>query len=85
MERDLCLSPAMPNGRCRMHGGTSPGTPMGNRNAFKHGPQSCEDCVRKSGLEASLATADETRWRPLEALLAEALARADDRELEAAE
>ena len=23
--------------RCRMHGGTSPGAPKGNRNAWKHG------------------------------------------------
>ncbi|WP_415110174.1 HGGxSTG domain-containing protein [Hyphomonas sp.] len=28
-----CKSMAMPNGRCRMHGGTSPGA----RNAWKHG------------------------------------------------
>ena len=27
----------MPNGRCRMHGGKSPGTPIGNTNARKHG------------------------------------------------
>lgn len=32
-----CLSSAMPNGRCRMHGGLSPGAPRGNRNAVKHG------------------------------------------------
>ena len=32
-----CQSPAMPNGRCRMHGGNSPGAPLGNRRAFKHG------------------------------------------------
>ena len=32
-----CRSPAMPNGRCRMHGGLSPGAPQGNRNALKHG------------------------------------------------
>jgi hypothetical protein len=32
-----CRSPAMPNGRCRLHGGLSPGAPKGNRNAFKHG------------------------------------------------
>ena len=32
-----CQSPAMPNGRCRMHGGKSPGAPKGNRNAFRHG------------------------------------------------
>jgi type I restriction enzyme S subunit len=36
-------------------------------------------------LEASLATADETRRRLLEALLAEALAPGEERELEAAE
>ncbi|MEX2166533.1 MAG: hypothetical protein WD852_05865 [Methyloceanibacter sp.] len=27
----------MANGRCRMHGGKSPGAPTGNRHAFKHG------------------------------------------------
>src|SRR5215472_14607218 len=32
-----CRSPAMPNGRCRMHGGLSPGAPKGNQNALKHG------------------------------------------------
>ena len=32
-----CQSPAMPNGRCRMHGGSSPGAPKGNKNALKHG------------------------------------------------
>ncbi|MGO8840343.1 MAG: HGGxSTG domain-containing protein [Methyloceanibacter sp.] len=34
---DPCRSPAMPNGRCRMHGGKSPGAPKGNRNAWKNG------------------------------------------------
>ncbi|MES2983735.1 MAG: HGGxSTG domain-containing protein [Pseudomonadota bacterium] len=33
----LCQSPAMPNGRCRMHGGLSTGAPIGNKNALKHG------------------------------------------------
>jgi len=32
-----CQSPAMANGRCRMHGGPSPGAPKGNHNAYKHG------------------------------------------------
>jgi hypothetical protein len=32
-----CKSPAMPNGRCRMHGGKSPGAPRGNQHALKHG------------------------------------------------
>ena len=36
-KRTPCRSPAMPNGRCRMHGGRSPGAPLGNTNARKHG------------------------------------------------
>ena len=32
-----CKSPAMKNGRCRMHGGKSTGAPKGNQNALKHG------------------------------------------------
>jgi hypothetical protein len=27
-----CLSPAMPNGKCRTHGGLSPGAPRGKAN-----------------------------------------------------
>jgi hypothetical protein len=30
----------MANGRCRMHGGTNPGAPKGNRNAWKNGEHS---------------------------------------------
>ncbi len=33
-----CRSAAMSNGRCRMHGGASPGAPTGERNGnYKHG------------------------------------------------
>lgn len=33
-----CKSRAMKNGRCRMHGGTSPGAPKGPRNGnYRHG------------------------------------------------
>src|SRR4051794_6567498 len=33
-----CRSPAMPNGRCRMHGGASQGAPKGKRNGnYRHG------------------------------------------------
>jgi hypothetical protein len=32
-----CQSPAMKNGRCRMHGGPSPGVPKGKQHAYKHG------------------------------------------------
>ncbi|MET0539762.1 MAG: HGGxSTG domain-containing protein [Xanthobacteraceae bacterium] len=37
-----CQSPAMPNGRCRLHGDKSPRPPKGNRNAWKHGGRSAE-------------------------------------------
>ena len=42
-----CQSPAMPNGRCRMHGGKSPGAPKGNKNAFKHGRYTAEAAARR--------------------------------------
>ncbi|WP_418887265.1 HGGxSTG domain-containing protein [Hyphomonas oceanitis] len=35
-----CRSRSMPNGRCRLHEGKSPGAPKGNRNAWKHGKYS---------------------------------------------
>jgi len=38
-----CQSPAVKGKRrCRMHGGTNPGAPQGNRNARKHGCYSAE-------------------------------------------
>lgn len=33
----LCRSQAMPNGRCRMHGGSNKGAPKGNKNAARPG------------------------------------------------
>jgi hypothetical protein len=33
-----CRNPSMPNGRCRMHGGGSPGAPRGDKHpAYRHG------------------------------------------------
>jgi hypothetical protein len=33
-----CKSPAMPNGKCRMHGGASTGAPCGKQHGrYKHG------------------------------------------------
>ena len=52
----LCRSPAMPNGRCRMHGGLSPGAPKGNRNALKHGRYTAESLARRRELAALLRT-----------------------------
>ena len=38
-----CQSPAVKGKRrCRMHGGTNPGAPIGNRNARKHGAYSAK-------------------------------------------
>ncbi|WP_371870761.1 HGGxSTG domain-containing protein [Sandarakinorhabdus glacialis] len=51
-----CQSPAMKNGRCRMHGGRSPGAPKGNRNAWRHGIYSAE-WVAERALFASMARA----------------------------
>jgi len=42
-----CQSPAMPNGRCRMHGGKSPGAPKANKNALKHGRYTAEAIARR--------------------------------------
>jgi hypothetical protein len=47
-----CPTPAMPNGRCRMHGGTSPGPPKGTRNALKHGRHSAEAIARRRHITA---------------------------------
>ena len=40
-----CQSPAMKNGRCRMHGGPSLGAPKGNKNALKHGRYTAQGAV----------------------------------------
>lgn len=38
-----CQCPAMPNGRCRIHGGKSPGAPRGSAHGlYKHGRYTCE-------------------------------------------
>jgi hypothetical protein len=48
-----CQSPAMPNGRCRLHGGKSPGAPKGNINAFKHGRYSAETIEARRKIAAT--------------------------------
>jgi hypothetical protein len=52
-----CESPAMPNGRCRMHGGTSTGAPKGNKNAFKHGRYTAEAVRRRPEVSLLVQTA----------------------------
>jgi hypothetical protein len=59
----------MPNGRCRLHGGLSPGAPKGNRNALKHGRYSAKAIASRrevaalvramKGLAAAAADVDE--------------------------
>ncbi|MDD4617105.1 MAG: HGGxSTG domain-containing protein [Alphaproteobacteria bacterium] len=58
-----CQSPAMPNGRCRMHGGMSTGAPKGNRNAWKHGRYSAEAVAERKALRAFLREVSIARTR----------------------
>jgi hypothetical protein len=57
----------MPNGRCRMHGGLSPGAPKGNRNALKHGRYTASAVAERRKISAlvraikALAIAHEER------------------------
>ena len=44
----------MANGRCRMHGGPSPGAPKGNTNAVKHGRYTAEAVARRREVTALL-------------------------------
>ncbi len=55
-----CRSPAMPNGRCRMHGGASPGAPKGERNGnYKHGRFTNEAVARRRELNSWIRAARE--------------------------
>ena len=49
----------MANGRCRMHGGTSPGAPEGNQNAFKHGRYTAEAIALRRQVRGLLRAARE--------------------------
>ena len=51
-----CRSPAMANGRCRTHGGLSPGAPRGNRNALKHGRYAAEAIAWRHEIAGLLST-----------------------------
>lgn len=42
----------MANGRCRMHGGASPGAPLGNANALKHGRFTADAIAQRRELAA---------------------------------
>ncbi|MES2119747.1 MAG: HGGxSTG domain-containing protein [Pseudomonadota bacterium] len=50
-----CRSPAVKGRkRCRMHGGTNPGAPRGNRNAWKHGARS-DDAIKAASYVKAMA------------------------------
>ncbi len=51
-----CQAPAMPNGRCRMHGGKSPGAPKGNKNALKHGRYTADAIAKRREIATLLRT-----------------------------
>lgn len=57
-----CQSPAMPNGRCRMHGGASPGAPKGNKNAWKHGRRSAAAMARRKEVRELIRTLERLGW-----------------------
>jgi len=60
--RDPCQSPAMKNGRCRMHGGPSLGAPKGNRNALKHGRYTAEAVARRRYIPELVRLARSLVW-----------------------
>jgi hypothetical protein len=44
----ICRQPAMKNGRCRLHGGMSPGAPRGVRNGnYRHGMRTIEAAAQR--------------------------------------
>ena len=53
----LCCAPAMPNGRCRMHGGASPGAPKGEANGmYRHGRYTNEAIEQRRELNTWIRT-----------------------------
>ena len=54
----MCRQPAMPNGRCKMHGGKSTGAPKGNQNAVKHGGYTKEAKAERKALQKLIRDAD---------------------------
>jgi hypothetical protein len=46
-----------PNGRCRMHGGKSPGAPVGNKDALRHGRYSAAAIARRRSIAELIRSA----------------------------
>ena len=50
-----CQGPAMRSGKCRMHGGASPGAPRGEGNGmWRHGLRSVEEIERRRTMTAEM-------------------------------
>jgi hypothetical protein len=50
-----CKGPAMANGRCRMHGGASPGAPRGEGNGmWRHGLRSVETIEQRRKMTSEM-------------------------------
>lgn len=49
-----CRKAPMPNGRCYFHGGPSPGAPLGNSHALKHGRWSAAAIEERRRISALL-------------------------------
>lgn len=49
-----CRAPAMANGRCRVHGGTNPGPPLGSKNGMTHGIYSTTYTEEEKALYSSM-------------------------------
>jgi len=56
-----CCAPAMANGRCRLHGGRSPGGPKGQANGnYRHGGFTCEAIAARRELAEAIREARRT-------------------------
>ena len=50
-----CKQPGMPNGRCKLHGGKSPGAPTGERHGqYKHGRRTKAAMAERKAVTAAL-------------------------------
>ena len=55
-----CKSPAMKNGKCRMHGGASTGAPCGSkRGRYKHGMYTKESIAERAYFKQLMHEAEE--------------------------
>ncbi len=60
-----CLGPAMPNGRCRVHGGLSPGAPRGAANGnYRDGYWTREAVAERKFIRSLLETGTTSEAMP---------------------